>query len=456
MALTGASMPKMATNHICIAMPSQSPTSLQDGISCQEESGYLASHSYRYAIRVRHAIRPSDEDNVIAALEHPDRVCRFNLSVTGSELGKISTVMQEPFPVLTHLSISSKVGPTFVPLSGFLAGFAPCLQKLDLRGIAFPSLPTLLLSAINLVELNLCGMPPAGYISPDAKVAHLAALPRLKTLDIGFHFYSDIITFPTIRSVLPSLQSLSFTGYFQYLEDFVARINTPQLDSIAIYYWDQDIEFAVPQLSIFVNRSECLKQILSGHCQITVDQDAIVDCRIGGPSHDETKRRGRQTGISVCILCEGVDEQISHLADIICWMFPLLSDVVHFTIDSILSISESQRTSEAEELDDIVWLLLLLRFPSVRTLFVSDKMEGLISQALGCVYKEMVTDILPALQLFCVEEDEDEEHEDEDEDKEDRPMLSVHKFVTACQDYGRPVTFVKIKHEFEERLKSYL
>ena len=51
-------------------------------------------------------IRPSDEDNVIAALEHPDRVCRLGLSVTGAQLAKMSAEI--PFPVLTHLSISSE------------------------------------------------------------------------------------------------------------------------------------------------------------------------------------------------------------------------------------------------------------------------------------------------------------------------------------------------------------
>lgn len=90
-------------------------------------------------------IRPQDEDNVIAALEHPDRVCRVRLSVTGSlQLGKMSAVIQEPFPVLTHLSISSKSGTELVLPSGLLGGFAPRLQELDLRGIAVSSLPTLL------------------------------------------------------------------------------------------------------------------------------------------------------------------------------------------------------------------------------------------------------------------------------------------------------------------------
>jgi hypothetical protein len=50
-------------------------------------------------------IRNLDEDNIIAALEHPDRVRAIRLSLTGPQLGRIATALaiQEQFPVLTHL-----------------------------------------------------------------------------------------------------------------------------------------------------------------------------------------------------------------------------------------------------------------------------------------------------------------------------------------------------------------
>ena len=396
-------------------------------------------------------IRPSDEDNVIAALEHPDRVCRVGLSVTGAQLAKMSTVIQQPFPMLSHLSICSKSETGLVLPSKFLGGFAPCLQELYVAGIAFPSLPTLLLSASNLVELNLCNIPRTGYISPDAMAAHLAALPRLKTFDVLFNSYFDRIpSRPIIRSVLPSLQSLLFTGDSEYLEHFLARIDTPQLDTIMIYYWDQDIEFSVPKLASFINRSESLKQILSGHCQITVDHDSVVDLNIG--ASPETPKWECKTGISICVLCEGVDEQISHLGDILSSISPILSDVIHLTFKSVYFLSESKWMSQAEDLDDVVWLLLLRRFSSVRTLFVSDNMSVLISQALEYVDEAMITEVLPALELFCLGEEGKEEEEEEEE--EDRPMSGVHKFINLRQDYGRPVTFVETKADFEERLKS--
>ena len=52
--------------------------------------------------------KASNEDNIVYALEQNDRVYDVTLLfVTGSDLEKISTVMQAPFPVLTDLHISS-------------------------------------------------------------------------------------------------------------------------------------------------------------------------------------------------------------------------------------------------------------------------------------------------------------------------------------------------------------
>jgi len=133
-------------------------------------------------------ITPDDEDNIVAALEpqYLDRVCHLEVAITGSLLGKMATVMQEPFPVLTCLDISLKDGNAPVLPAKFLGGSAPRLLWISLRGILISALPTLLLSASALVALELRKIPPTGYISPDAMVASLAALPGLRYFVIGF------------------------------------------------------------------------------------------------------------------------------------------------------------------------------------------------------------------------------------------------------------------------------
>ena len=52
-------------------------------------------------------ITPNDEDNIVAALEHRDRVNHvelYNITDFMLQSGKVATAMQEPFPALTHLS----------------------------------------------------------------------------------------------------------------------------------------------------------------------------------------------------------------------------------------------------------------------------------------------------------------------------------------------------------------
>ena len=98
----------------------------------------------------------------------------------------------------------------------------------------------LLLSTSNLVFLDLREIPPTGYISPEAMVAGLTALPKLKSFIIEFQLATprpDRIHPPPVTwTVLPALTSFRFKGASEYLEDLVAGIDAPQLDEIYIYY----------------------------------------------------------------------------------------------------------------------------------------------------------------------------------------------------------------------------
>ena len=165
---------------------------------------------------------PDDEDNIIAALEHPDRVSFICLDLTGSMWGKVVTVMEEPFPELTYLGISSTDGnaPIFPPK--FLGGHAAfCLDEVDFQGIPFPALPTLLLSASNLRMLSLTEIPPTGYFSPEAIVASLAALTRLDVFIIEFQRATSqpnrMDPPPLTRAVLSALTHLFFKGASEYI-----------------------------------------------------------------------------------------------------------------------------------------------------------------------------------------------------------------------------------------------
>ena len=386
-----------------------------------------------------------DDDSAIAVLEHPDRVSRIRLFGNESQLLKITALMQEPFPVLTHLSISSQFRNILPLPDGLLGGFAPSLQQLNLGNVLYPALPTLLLSACNLVDLRLHNILPTGYISPEAMVSHVSTSPKLETLYIQFKdppsFSNLIISPPLTRTIFPALRIFSFIGKCEYLEDCVSRIDTPQLNYLFVCYQSENINFDVPQLSKFINRSENLKRSLSRHCKITVDQDPdvlqdIVTFCLGRTT---SERRNHRPSISVC-LETGIKEKFLHLTNILGFIFPILSDVVHCTIYS----DNPASSSEPEGRDDFDWLQLLRQLSSLQTLIVFGNVTCLISQALARVDVGTITEILPALQLLCLEGSE-----------EGQATSSVHKFLAVRWDSGHPVTFVKTKEEFEEKLKSH-
>jgi hypothetical protein len=112
-----------------------------------------------------------DVDNIIAALEHNDRICELDLfDIPSSQLEKVLAAMQQPFPALTRLWLWPRDETAPVVPASFLGGSAPRLQTLILDRIPFPGLPKLLLSATHLVHLDLWRIPHSGYISPEAMV----------------------------------------------------------------------------------------------------------------------------------------------------------------------------------------------------------------------------------------------------------------------------------------------
>jgi hypothetical protein len=155
-------------------------------------------------------LSPEDEDNIVAALEHAGRVHQIVIPAASSLLRKLANLMYQPFPALTHMDLASDrslphLSRALPFIRGrFLGGSAPCLQHLRLKRVPFPELPTLLLSARNLVNLKLEEISEDGYISPEAMVGCLTVLTRLTTLSITIR---DRASLPEQRTGHPHLGS---------------------------------------------------------------------------------------------------------------------------------------------------------------------------------------------------------------------------------------------------------
>jgi hypothetical protein len=199
---------------------------------------------------------PSRVDNIIAALEHNDRVCQIELEDLSSrklEYVTDSAAMHKPFPELTDLYLyGSGSGPGPI-LDSFLGGTAPRLRTLELFNVPFPGLPKLLLSATHLVTLYLLNIPCSGYIPPEVMATSLSALTSLKSLYLRFQYPRPRPALesrpppPLTRSILPRLTKIEFKGEIEYLEEILARIDAPRLRKMHIYFFNQII-FDTPQL----------------------------------------------------------------------------------------------------------------------------------------------------------------------------------------------------------------
>ncbi len=330
----------------------------------------------------------TDADDLIAALEHRDRVFTINLSgLTLRQLERVAAVMQEPFPALTrlHLGSADEVAPA-LPVT-FMGGSAPHLQRLDLEGISFPTLPRLVLSPTDLTALRLHAIPSAGYISPGVMVEFLSPLTRLESLVIEFKFplpppgTTSRLLIPPTRTVLPALIYFGFKGNSEYLEDMVAQIDAPQLLNLEAVIFNQFI-FSIPRLSHFIRRTETLKSLSQVELSF-------------GTRHVQTKfshsRRGRS--LLLRILCSPSDWQLSSIVQLCGPPFPLPSNVERLEIDD----ETVPPPKWQDDIDHDQWLEVLQPFTSVRELHLSARMWPRLVPTLKELTGERTMDVLPML-----------------------------------------------------------
>jgi hypothetical protein len=399
---------------------------------------------------------PEDEDNLIAALEHPDRVRRIQLAVTSSQLEKVAERMQMAFTGLTSLSLWLDKGTTPTLPKTFLAVCAsPCLREISLVGVPFPGLPQLLESTIDLVSLRLLEVPDDGYIPPDVMATCLSTLPHLRSLCIDFRSPPSTrhnrgghrrLAPPMTRDTLPSLTSINFRGTSEYLEDLVAKIDAPFLSEVNISFFNQLI-FDVPHLSRFIRQMEVLKSAKVSEVEsspgngvsITMTLDSDQD---QGQNQDQDQDQshlavaagGNATpssslghhNFSLRVTCTDLDWQISSIAQI-CHQTSLLSNIKHIDIRAD-SIRLSRREGEDDMVDTVPWLEFFHTFPSVVVLlricgelgpYVAPALEGIV------VDMETVRKVLPELGILLFECS--------------RKSASVERFVAARQLFSRPV-----------------
>jgi len=364
-------------------------------------------------------------ENVIAALEHRDRVCAitlYNFRVPSWKLERFLEMMQYPFPALTYLELwglFDKGEDAAVIPDSFLGGSAPLLQSLRLSHTAFPALPNLLLSANHLVDLNLYCIAHAGYISPEVMVASLSSMTKLRSLSLGFGSPRSRPSRasrrppPRIRTPLPTLTHFSFRGVSEYVEDFVAWIDAPLLHNVHISFFNQLI-FDIPQLSRIINRVERFNRL---------------NARLSFFGYDasmELFSPGTNDLLVWKFLCKQADWQLSSLAQI-CGMslYPIS------TLENLrVTIKPGSPQDFGQfDIEHSQWEELLYPFTNVKNLYLAQEVGLHIVTALQGLVGESVTLVLPALQSLSIEGLQPSGPTRE----------AAESFVAARQRFGRPI-----------------
>jgi hypothetical protein len=334
-------------------------------------------------------------DNIVAVLERSNRVRQIDLlGVSSLHLASGLAAMQEPFPELTHLMLSSNEETVPVFPDSFLGGSAPRLRIVYFGGIPFPGLPKLLLSATHLVYLSLFDIPHSGYFSPEAMVTVLSMLISLESLSLEFRSprsRPDLRSQrppPPTRFVLPVLTDFEFKGVSEYSDDLMARIDAPQLIKLYITFFNQ-IVFDTPQFVQFISRTPRLKA--PQKARVTFEGDAAS---INLSSHTS----GFQW-LYVRIPCRELDWQVSSLEQVCTLCLPPL-----FMLED-LYISEYQYSLPdwQDNIENTLWLELLLPFRSVKNLYLSEEFARRIVPALEELVEDRRTEVLPTLENIFLE-----------------------------------------------------
>jgi hypothetical protein len=278
------------------------------------------------------------------------------------------------------------------------------------------------LSTTNLVEFALYEIPRFGNlkgISLQAIVAALAELANLQSLTIKFQdswFRPKLQSLhppsPT-RRILPALTRFADYGAGDYLDELVARIDAPLLDSIWITFLrSPQFIIDVPELTPFMRSATKFQALNEAH---------VVARILGVQIESLPPIRTYEVKPGLGIFCDTCG--VSDLAQVFTLLFPSIYTVEHLYIyqPQIFPLKWQNATVNME---------LFHPFTAVKNLYISKEFAQYIAPALQELVGERVTDVLPALESLFLEELEPSGPVQE----------AIGQFTAARQLLGRPVT----------------
>ena len=197
----------------------------------------------------------------------------------------------------------------------------------------------------------------------------------------------------------------------EYLENFVARVDAPRLNSFRTTFF-KDFVFDVPQFTQFISRTPTL-EAFDKATVVLWDHGASIELSL-----NTFDGRRLEVGIS----CEMLHWQVSFLEQVCTSTLPPLSVLDDLYITNHRSLGD--------DIDSSSWLELLHLFTTVKNLYLYEEYAPRIVPALQELAAGRVTDVLLNLQNIFVAKLQPSGPVQE----------GIGKFIAARQLTGHPIT----------------
>ena len=372
------------------------------------------------------ALTQKEEDNLRFGLQQHGHLRQVVLQAPSSRVYMWIELMNNPYPRLWHLSLSSTTTEGNNPMLPVTLQ-APGLRHLSLhginisRGLPFPS------STVALSTLSLTCVGASSHFTPGHLVTQLQCLPHLEELSISFTISiplpgnkGGLLPAPNPCVTLPTLRQLTFVGEDAYLDTLAAQIYTPLLERLTLTLFF-DFIYTIVNLTEFIRRTERFQCVV---VKIIFNKDtAVID--VGQWDYSELRVIGE---LSLRVNCKPLNWQIDSATQV----YGALGKVLSAVEELILDLDADGMPSDWENtLDSMVWYELLLPFIGVKKLHIGPSLTLELSNSLNSLSGGLILELLPELYEIRVQLRKD--------DARDARRDVFFLFIETRESVGRPV-----------------
>ncbi len=374
-------------------------------------------------------VTAEDEEGIVYALQHRDRVRRIRLLKPIPVLERLIITLDGEYPILECLLIEHQLFQRPVTWRNRNLNLpetfrAPHLRHLVLMNFVIPIGSPLLVTMGNLATLSLNMIPLSAYFHPNALLQRLSLMPQLEIFGITFnsHFPSgdiqrQLLRAPIMtRAVVPNLRWFAFQGASAYLEALLPWVTFPLLERLQVFFFNQ-LSYSIPHLQQLMSAT--------GNLRLNAVELEFRDDFLLMRTYPD--KEARSYTLQMMLGGRHLDWQVACTAQVFHTLRTKFSVVEHLTLEYTRYRISSEWNNEANRTQ---WREFLGSFGKVKTLRMDGALVRQFSRSLQPSEGESPTELLPELQEMSYS-------------AFGSSLDALSRFVDARQKAGRPVTVIR-------------